>query len=46
MKTKIENIGNVCEQIRGISYAKNQASKVQEEGLIPILNKHNLVKFM
>ena len=42
MKTKIENIGNVCEQIRGISYTKNQASKDQKEGLIPILRAGNI----
>ena len=39
---KIVAVGDICEQIRGVTYAKSDASDVPRSGFTPILRANNI----
>lgn len=45
MSTPIRTIGSISEQIRGVSYAKADASDVKLDGYLPILRAGNITEF-
>jgi type I restriction enzyme S subunit len=44
-KWKIIKIGDICDQIRGVSYSPEDTSNIQKDGYVPIYRAHNIQKY-
>lgn len=45
MSREIARVGDLCEQIRGVTYSKGEASSVPSNGLAPVLRANNITEF-
>lgn len=44
MSASVMKIGALCEQIRGVTYSKDESSRVPKDGYVPILRANNITE--
>lgn len=44
MSASVMKIGDLCEQIRGVTYSKDESSRVPKDGYVPVLRANNITE--